>query len=146
VSHPASPRPALDGVSAEIPAGSFVAVLGPVGAGKSTLLNAIARMVKVPDGQVFLDGRDVNRTTLAGLRGAIGMVPQDTFLFHDTVRANLLWARPGASAAEMLAALEQAAAAEFVATLPLGLDTVRAIPSPTQSPVKPEVQQGSGSK
>ena len=91
--HPGARRPALDGVSVEIPAGSFVAVVGPVGSGKTTLLHALSRLVKVPDGQAFLDGQDLNRIALASLRGAVGMVPQDTFLFSDTVRNNIAFGR-----------------------------------------------------
>ena len=107
VRYPGAERPALEGVSAEIPAGAFVAVVGPVGAGKTTLLQAIARLVKVPDGQVLVDGIDVNRLALASLRGAIGMVPQDTFLFSDTIRNNIAFGRMDApdGAAEEAAAL-----------------------------------------
>ncbi len=120
LTHPGADRPALDGVSAEIPAGSFVAVVGPVGSGKTTLLNAVARLVKVPDGQVALDGRDVNRITLASLRGAIGMVPQDTFLFSDTVRNNIAFGRMDATDAAVESAARLAGVHEEILALPGG--------------------------
>ena len=120
VTHPGASQPALAGVSAEIPAGAFVAVVGPVGSGKTTLLNAVARLVKIPDGQVFLDGRDVNRIPLASLRNAIGMVPQDTFLFSDTVRNNIAFGCMETSEEAVASAARLAGVEAEIQALPQG--------------------------
>ena len=124
VRHPGADRDALQDVSAEIPAGAFVAVLGPVGSGKTTLLGAIARIVRVPDGQVFLDGQDVNHIALASLRGALGTVPQDTFLFSDTVRNNIAFGRMEATAEEVASAARLSGVEEEIRALPSGYDQV----------------------
>ena len=118
--YPGASQQALKGVSAEIPAGAFVAVVGPVGSGKTTLLNAVARLVRVPDGQVLVDGEDVNRITLASLRGAIGMVPQDTFLFSDTVRNNIAFGRMEATDEQVAGCARLAGIEEEIRSLPGG--------------------------
>lgn len=120
VRYPGADRAAVDGVSAEIPAGAFVAIVGPVGAGKSTLLHAIARLVRIPDGHILVDGIDVNRMALASLRDAIGMVPQDSFLFSETVRNNIAFGRTDATDAEIVAAAALAGIDEEIRRLPHG--------------------------
>ena len=116
--------PALDGVSLEASRGETVALVGPSGGGKSTILNLIPRFYDVTGGRVTLDGRDVREATLASLRDQIALVTQEPFLFDDTVRANIAYARPDAAAAEVEAAARAAAAHEFIAELPDGYDTV----------------------
>ncbi|MBI4230237.1 MAG: ABC transporter ATP-binding protein [Planctomycetes bacterium] len=113
-------HPALDTLTLDIPAGAFVAVVGSVGAGKSTLLSAIARLVKVPDGELLVDGVDVNRLSLACLRGAMGMVPQETFLFSDTVRNNIAFGRMEATDAQVRAAARLAQVDEEIRAFPMG--------------------------
>jgi ATP-binding cassette subfamily B protein len=85
-------RAILDRVSIEAPAGSLVAIVGRIGSGKSTLVNCVPRLVAVPDGTVFVDGVDVNQLPLSLLRGAIGLVPQESFLFSRTIRDNIAFA------------------------------------------------------
>src|SRR5207249_8564657 len=80
--------PVLHRVDLQVPAGSTVAVVGPTGSGKSTLVSLIPRLFEAPPGTVFVDGHDVRNIPLAVLRGAVGFVPQETFLFSDTVREN----------------------------------------------------------
>lgn len=107
-----------------IPLGETVAVIGPSGAGKSTLADLVSGLL-VPDaGAVRIDGVPLRPETAGAWRDHIGYVGQDTFLLHDTIRANLLWARPDASDHDIQDALRRAAADEFVAGLPHGLDTV----------------------
>src|SRR5439155_17503330 len=79
-------KPVLQHVDLEVPAGSTVAIVGPTGSGKSTLVGLVPRLFEAPPGTVFVDGHDVRRIPLAVLRGAVGFVPQETFLFSDTVR------------------------------------------------------------
>ena len=83
--------PVLHGVSFRVPAGKCLGILGPTGSGKSTLLSLLPRLYRVPDGAVFLDGRDVNRVRLEDLRRAVAVVPQETFLFSTTIRDNVAW-------------------------------------------------------
>ncbi len=83
--------PVLHGVSFRVPAGKCLAVIGPTGSGKSTLLSLLPRLYRTPDGTVFLDGTDVNRIRLADLRRALGVVPQETFLFSTSIRDNIGW-------------------------------------------------------
>ncbi len=116
--------PALEHVSLRVPAGKTVALVGPSGAGKSTALNLIPRFYDVGTGRVSIDGRDVCEVTLASLRGAIGLVSQETGLFNDSVRANIAYGRAGATDAEVEAAARAAAAHGFIARLPQGYDTV----------------------
>ena len=117
-------RRALEGVTLRIPSGARAALVGPIGAGKSTLAAAITRLVEVPAGSVFLDGVDVTRMPLAALRGAVGCVPQDAFLFSETIRENIAFGRPGASMEQVAAAAERAQLAQDLALFPDGLETV----------------------
>ncbi len=96
-----------------IPAGKVVALVGPSGAGKSTIADILMGLVLPDSGTLKLDGRPLGPEGVRGWRDQIGYVAPDTFLFHDTIRANLKWARPDASEDEMLAALRQASAFEF---------------------------------
>jgi len=122
--YPGRRRRALDGVTFEVAAGSTLAVVGPSGAGKSTLAHMFLRFWDPDTGTVRLDGHDLRDFRLDDLRARIALVAQDTYLFNDTLRGNILIARPDATPAELDAAVERAALAEFVATLPQGLDTV----------------------
>ncbi|PTA68907.1 ABC transporter ATP-binding protein [Deinococcus arcticus] len=117
-------RPVLRGVHLTIPAGQRVALLGESGAGKSTLLGLLTRTHDPQAGRVTLDGVDLRDLTLSSLRTHAAVMAQDTFLFHDTVAANVRYARPGATDAEVHAALQAAHALAFVQALPNGLNTV----------------------
>lgn len=115
--------PALTDVSFTVSAGSRVAVVGPSGAGKSTLLRLAVRFADPCNGAIRLDGTDIRDIALGDLRAAIGVVTQDAYIFNDTLRRNLLLARPDASDAELEQALEQAQLSDVVAQLPQRLDT-----------------------
>ncbi|WP_422301467.1 ABC transporter ATP-binding protein [Candidatus Binatus sp.] len=115
---------AVRDLSLVIPAGKVVALVGPSGAGKSTIADILMGLVQPDSGTLRLDGRPLGPEGVRGWRDQIGYVAPDTFLFHDTIRANLKWARPEASEDEMLAALRQASVFDFVAGLKDGLDTV----------------------
>ncbi|RJF72170.1 ABC transporter ATP-binding protein [Deinococcus cavernae] len=117
-------RPVLDNVSFCVPAGQRVAILGESGAGKSTLLGLVTRLHDPQTGAVRLDGVDVRDLTLSSLRTNAVTMPQDTFLFHDTVRANVTYACPDAGLQQIRAALRAAHALDFVEALPEGLDTM----------------------
>lgn len=120
-----SPRhPVLHGVSFTARAGELVALVGPSGAGKTTISQLVPRIYDVDSGAVLVGGHDVRDVTLQSLRDAIGVVAQDAHLFHDTIRANLLYARPDASEQELIAALRAAQIFDLVDRLPQGLDTV----------------------
>jgi ATP-binding cassette subfamily B protein len=114
----------LHGVSFRIEPGEMVALVGPSGAGKTTISSLLPRLYDVTSGSVKLNGVDLRRATMASVRDVVGVVTQDPHLFHDTLRANLLYARPEASEADVLAALEQAQIGHLVGGLPDGLDTV----------------------
>ncbi len=114
----------LHGVSLRAEPGQVVALVGSSGAGKSTVAQLVSRLYDVDAGAVRLAGVDVRDLTAAAIRGAVGMVTQDGHLFHDTIRGNLLLARPGAEEDELWDALSRARLADFVRTLPDGLDTV----------------------
>ena len=116
--------PAVRDLNLVIPAGKIVALVGPSGAGKSTIADILMGLVAPDSGTLRLDGRPLGPEDMRGWRDQIGFVAPDTFLFHDTIRANLKWARPDASEDEMLAALRQASAFDFVAGLSGGLDTI----------------------
>ena len=117
-------RPILHGVSFEIPAGKTVAVVGPSGAGKSTLARLLYRFYDVSGGRISIDGQDIRQATQSSLRQAIGIVPQDTVLFNDTVEYNIAYGRTGASRAEVEAAAKAAHIHHFIAAQPLGYDTM----------------------
>lgn len=116
--------PALRDISLTIPAGTTTAIVGPSGAGKSTVVDVVMGFLDPSDGRVLIDGKRLIPAQLADWRRRIGYVPQDPFLFHDTIRGNLLWARPDAGDRELWTALRLAAADGFVTALPRGLDTV----------------------
>ena len=113
----------LEGVSLTVPPGQNVALVGPSGSGKTTLCNLIPRFYEATSGRVLVDGRDVREVTLKSLRGAVGMVQQDVFLFSGTVLENIAYGRPGASREEVEAAARRAGAHAFIAALPQGYDT-----------------------
>ena len=114
----------LKGISLKMKAGKRVALVGPSGGGKSTILNLIPRFYDVNAGQILVDGQDVRNVTLASLRQKISLVSQDTFLFDDTIRANIAYGREEATDAEIIAAAKSAAVHDFVVTLPNGYDTL----------------------
>ncbi|MCH8999156.1 MAG: thiol reductant ABC exporter subunit CydC [Proteobacteria bacterium] len=116
-------RPALGGVSFSVPAGATVALVGPSGAGKTTLAQLMMRFWDPDSGAMRMDGADLRDYRLDALRGRIALVAQDTYLFNESLRHNILIARPTASEAEVRQAVERAALADFVAALPEGLDT-----------------------
>jgi ATP-binding cassette subfamily B protein len=114
----------LFGVDFSVPAGTTCAVVGPTGSGKSTLARLLFRFYEAQGGRVLIDGQDVREVTQASLRAAIGIVPQDTVLFNDTIEYNIAYGRPGASKEEIVAAARAAQLHEFVSRLPDGYDTM----------------------
>ena len=116
--------PVLTDVSFVAEPGQMVALVGPSGAGKSTITHLVARLYDTTGGTVRVGGRDVREVTLDSLEDVVGYVTQDAHMFHDTIRANLLYARPAATDADVWAALEAAQVAPLVSALPDGLDTV----------------------
>lgn len=114
----------LRGVSFRAAPGQLVALVGPSGAGKTTITNLVTRLYDVTGGAVRINSHDVRDVTLDSLRGAIGMVTQDPHMFHDTIRANLLYARPSATDEELTHACEAAQIGDLIAALPEGLDTL----------------------
>ena len=121
--YPRRARPALAEVSFDVAAGSTVALVGPSGAGKTTVANLLLRFWDPGVGSVRLAGIDLRKLSLDGLRRHIALVAQDTYLFNDTLEANIRLARPDATVAEIDRAIGQAALSEFVAALPQGLNT-----------------------
>ena len=119
-------RPVLHELSFEIPAGRTVAVVGPSGAGKSTLARLLYRFYDVDagGGRITIDGQDVREVTQASLRQAIGIVPQDTVLFNDTIEYNIAYGRPGATIDEVVAAARSAHIHDFIAATPRGYETM----------------------
>jgi ATP-binding cassette subfamily B protein len=117
-------RPILKGVSFTLRAGNTVAIVGPSGAGKSTISRILFRFYDVLDGAVHIDGQDIRAVTQASLRAAIGIVPQDTVLFNDTIGYNIRYGRPEASDDEMREAARLARIDDFVRGLPDGYDTM----------------------
>jgi ATP-binding cassette subfamily B protein len=117
-------RPILHDLSFEIPAGKTVAVVGPSGAGKSTLARLLYRFYDVTGGRIEIAGQDIRSVTQASVRQAIGIVPQDTVLFNDTVEYNIAYGRPGASRAEVEEAARAAHIHTFIASTPAGYDTM----------------------
>jgi ATP-binding cassette subfamily B protein len=116
--------PVLRDISLTIPAGSSLAIVGPTGAGKSTLVNLISRLYEVPEGTLRIDGRPVRDYPLAVLRGNIGMIPQETFLFTATIRENLAFGAPRASAEDLLEAAEAAHIRQEFEEFPQGFETM----------------------
>ena len=116
--------PALDGVSLDVSPGELVALVGPSGAGKTTLTALLLRFYDPDEGSIAVDGTDLRDVTGESLRAAVGVVPQDPHLFHDTVGANLRYARPDATAAEINAACRAAGILEVIEGLPKGFDTL----------------------
>ncbi len=116
-------RPILKGISFEIPAGKTVAVVGPSGSGKSTLARLLFRFYDIQQGRITLAGQEIRDVTQASLRQAIGIVPQDTVLFNDTVAYNIAYGRPGASQAEIEEAARAARIHDFIAATPKGYAT-----------------------
>jgi ATP-binding cassette subfamily C protein CydCD len=123
-SYPDARRPALAEIGLEVPAGTIVALVGPSGAGKTTIANLLLRFWDPSAGRIVIDGFDLRDFELDHLRARISLVSQDTYLFNDTLRANVRLARPEADEAAILRAFEQAALADFVESLPDGLDTM----------------------
>jgi len=121
--YPGQGRRALAGVTVEIPAGKTVALVGTSGAGKTTTAQLLMRFWDTDEGRITLNGADLRDYALDDLRRRIALVAQDTYLFNDTLRANILIARPEASEAELAAAIGHASLAELVETLPEGLDS-----------------------
>jgi ATP-binding cassette subfamily B protein len=117
-------RPILHDLSFEIPAGKTVAVVGPSGAGKSTLARLLYRFYDVTGGRIEIAGQDIRSVTQASVRQAIGIVPQDTVLFNDTVEYNIAYGRPGASRAEVEEAARAAHIHTFITSTPAGYDTM----------------------
>jgi ATP-binding cassette subfamily B protein len=116
-------REILRGVTFEVPAGKTVAVVGPSGAGKSTISRLIFRFYDVTTGRITIDGQDIRDVTQASLRAAIGMVPQDTVLFNDTIRYNIQYGRWDASKEQVEEAARQAQIDDFIRAAPHGYDT-----------------------
>ena len=116
-------REILKGIDITVPAGHKVAIVGPTGAGKSTISRLLFRFYDVTEGAVLVDGRDVRDYTQASLRSAIGVVPQDTVLFNDTIRYNIAYGRPDATQAEIEHAAKVAQVHDFVLRMPDGYDT-----------------------
>jgi ATP-binding cassette, subfamily B, bacterial len=116
--------PTLEDVDIDVPAGSYVAIVGETGSGKTTLGYLVARLYDAQAGRVTIDGVDVREMTFASLTATVGLVSQETYLFHASIRENLAFARPGATDAEIEAAARAAQIHELVAALPDGYDTV----------------------
>jgi ATP-binding cassette subfamily B protein len=117
-------RPILHDISFEIPAGKTVAVVGPSGSGKSTLARLLFRFYDVQAGQIFIAGQDIKQVTQASVRQAIGIVPQDTVLFNDTVEYNIAYGQPGATRAQVVEAAQSAHIHNFISATPKGYDTM----------------------
>ena len=116
-------RQILNGVDISVPPGKTVAIVGPSGAGKSTLGRLLFRFYDPQGGRVLIDGQDISRVQQSTLRAAIGIVPQDSVLFNDTIGYNIAYGREGATHAEVVAAAKGAAIHDFIAGLPQGYDT-----------------------
>ncbi|MFT6466055.1 MAG: ATP-binding cassette subfamily B protein [Halopseudomonas sp.] len=124
VSHAYDPaRPILQGVDLHIPAGHTLAIVGPSGAGKSTLARLLFRFYDVGGGAIRIDGQDIRGVTQDSLRQAIGVVPQDTVLFNDSIGYNIAYGKPGATEEQIWQALRMAQLEDFVRRLPMGLNT-----------------------
>jgi len=122
--YPGADRPALAGIDLDVPAGSTLALVGETGSGKTTLGSLIARLYDPGSGSVRIDGTDIREIALADLAAIVGVVSQETYLLHTTVRENLRYARPGATDAEIEAAARAAQIHDLIASLPGGYDTM----------------------
>jgi ATP-binding cassette subfamily B protein len=116
--------PVLHDISLHVPAGTSLAIVGPTGSGKTTLVSLLSRLYEAPDGSLLIDDRPVREYPLATLRSNIGMVPQETFLFSETLRENLRFGAPNADEAELLKAAEAAHIRQEFEEFPLGFDTI----------------------
>ncbi|MBZ0230384.1 MAG: ABC transporter ATP-binding protein/permease, partial [Bauldia sp.] len=123
VFHYDAARPIIRGITFEVPDGRTIAIVGPSGAGKSTISRLLFRFYDVTGGRITIDGQDVRDVTQESLRAAIGMVPQDTVLFNDTIRYNIRYGRPEATDEEVAAAAGTAQIADFIDKLPDGYGT-----------------------
>jgi ATP-binding cassette subfamily B multidrug efflux pump len=123
-SYPTGGPEVLHGISLEIPAGSSLAIVGPTGSGKSTLVGLIPRLHDAPTGSILIDGRPIREYSLAQLRGAIGFVPQETFLFSDSIAQNIAFGRPDVAEPEILEAATTAHIAAEILEFPRGFDTL----------------------
>jgi ATP-binding cassette, subfamily B, heavy metal transporter len=117
-------RPILKHLSFTVPAGNMVAIVGPSGAGKSTISRILFRFYELTGGRVLIDGQNIRDVTQASLRAAIGMVPQDTVLFNDTIEYNIRYGKPDASPAEVREAARLAQIDDLIMTLPQGYDSL----------------------
>ena len=115
--------PILHNITFAVKPGCSVAIVGPSGAGKSTIINLIPRLYDVISGQILLDGRDIRDLDLAWLRSNVGLVTQETYLFNDTIRMNLLYAAPDAAEDDLIKACKEAQLHDFIVSLPHGYDT-----------------------
>jgi len=122
--YPGSDRPAVADVTVDVPAGTTLALVGPTGSGKSTLAGLVARLQDPTSGRVTIDGLDLRDLRLADLARIVGVVSQETYLLHTTVRENLRYAKPDATDAEIEAAARAAQVHEVIAALPDGYDTM----------------------
>jgi ATP-binding cassette subfamily C protein len=116
--------PVVKNIDLAIRAGQTTAIVGPSGAGKSTIADLVMGLIVPNEGHILVDGIELNSDRMKAWRNQIGYVPQDTFLFHDTLRSNLLWAKPDAKEEEIVQSLRFAASEEFVSGLSKGLDTI----------------------
>jgi ATP-binding cassette subfamily B protein len=114
----------LKGISFEVKPGSLTAIVGPSGAGKSTISGLVPRLYDVTGGAILVNGIDIRDVLITELRSTIGVVTQDSHMFHDSIKANLLYARHDANESELWAACDAAQIGDFIRTLPNGLDTV----------------------
>ncbi len=117
-------RPVLNNVSFEVPAGKMVAIVGASGAGKSTISRILFRFYEVSGGKVLIDGQDIRDVTQESLRAAIGMVPQDTVLFNDTIEYNIRYGKPDAKQAEVREAARLAQIHDFIVSTPQGYNAL----------------------
>ena len=122
--YPTQPPPALQEISFHLPPGKRIAIVGPSGAGKSTLMNLLLRFWDPSRGRILLDGRDIQELDQEAVRGSFSIVSQRTYFFNDTLRQNLLLARPLATDAELQEATEQAQIHDFILRLPRGYETI----------------------
>jgi ATP-binding cassette subfamily B protein len=117
-------RQILKGISFEVPAGKMLAIVGPTGAGKSTISRLLFRFYDVTGGKISVDGHDITQVTQDSLRQAVGVVPQDTVLFNDTIRYNIAYGRPDATEEEIVEAAKLAQVHDFVLRMPDGYNTM----------------------